>query len=75
MQNRKASFGIFLFAKREEMPKEFCPIKITDKYLITYYDEDNLYFAYRRRNCMADCIVLSTIRKVMQLSLNLNQSL
>jgi len=47
IQNRKASFGIFLFAKREEMPKEFCPIKITDKYLITYYDEDNLYFAYR----------------------------
>lgn len=47
IQNRKASFGIFIFAKREEMPKEFCPIKISDKYLITYYDEDNLYFAYR----------------------------
>lgn len=47
MQNRNASFGIFLFAKRDEMPKEFCPIKITDKYIITYYDEDNLYFAYR----------------------------
>src|SRR3989338_766012 len=45
--NRKASFGIFLFAKREEMPRELMPIKITDKYLITYYDEDNLYFAYR----------------------------
>ena len=29
------------------MPKEICPIKITDKYIITYYDEDNLYFAYR----------------------------
>ena len=47
MENRKASFGIFLFAKREELPRELCPIKITDKYLITYYDEDNLYFAYR----------------------------
>jgi hypothetical protein len=47
MENRKASFGIFLFAKREEMPRELCPIKITDKYIITYYDEDNLYFAYR----------------------------
>ncbi|MDP1695521.1 MAG: hypothetical protein Q8L29_01255 [archaeon] len=47
MENRKASFGIFLFAKREEMPRELCPIKITDKYLVTYYDEDNLYFAYR----------------------------
>src|SRR3989344_4112547 len=47
MQNRKSSFGIFLFAKRDEMPRELCPIKITDKYLITYHDEDNLYFAYR----------------------------
>ncbi|MBU1129186.1 MAG: hypothetical protein KJ949_00980, partial [Nanoarchaeota archaeon] len=47
MHNRKASYGIFVFAKREEIPKEICPIKITDKYLITYYDEDNLYFAYR----------------------------
>lgn len=56
IQNRKASFGIFLFAKRDEMPKEFCPIKITDKYLITYYDEDNLYFAYR----LARLFVLKT---------------
>jgi len=47
MENRKSSFGIFLFAKRDEMPRELCPIKITDKYLITYHDEDNLYFAYR----------------------------
>lgn len=47
VENRKASFGVFLFAKREEMPRELCPIKITDKYLVTYYDEDNLYFAYR----------------------------
>ncbi len=47
IQNRNASFGIFLFAKRNEMPRELCPIKITDKYIITYYDEDNLYFAYR----------------------------
>jgi hypothetical protein len=47
IENRKASFGIFLFAKREEIPRELCPIKITDKYLVTYYDEDNLYFAYR----------------------------
>jgi hypothetical protein len=47
MQNRNASFGIFLFAKRDEMPREICPIKITDKYIVTYYDEDNLYFAYR----------------------------
>jgi hypothetical protein len=47
IENRKASFGIFLFAKREEMPRELCPIKITDKYIIAYYDEDNLYFAYR----------------------------
>lgn len=47
IENRKASFGIFIFAKRDAMPRELCPIKITDKYLITYYDEDNLYFAYR----------------------------
>ncbi|MCK5624351.1 hypothetical protein KAI04_00735 [Candidatus Pacearchaeota archaeon] len=47
IQNRNAVFGIFLFAKRDLMPRELCPIKITDKYIITYYDEDNLYFAYR----------------------------
>jgi len=47
IQNREASFGIFLFAKRDEMPRELCPIKITDKYIVTYYDEDNLYFSYR----------------------------
>ena len=47
IQNRNAVFGIFLFAKRDSMPRELCPIKITDKYIITYYDEDNLYFAYR----------------------------
>jgi len=47
MSNRKSSFGIFLFAKKEQMPKELSPIKITDKFLVTYYDEDNLYFAYR----------------------------
>ncbi len=47
IENRKSSFGIFLFAKREEMPRELCPIKITDKYIVISYDEDNLYFAYR----------------------------
>lgn len=47
IQNRKASFGIFIFAKRDEMPKELCPIKITDRYLITYFEEDNLYLSYR----------------------------
>ena len=47
IKNRNASFGIFLFAKRDLMPRELCPIKITDKYIVTYYDEDNLYFAYR----------------------------
>ena len=47
IKNRGATFGIFVFAKRDIMPRELCPIKITDKYIITYYDEDNLYFAYR----------------------------
>ncbi|MBU2052936.1 MAG: hypothetical protein ABIJ14_03275 [Nanoarchaeota archaeon] len=47
IRNRNATFGIFVFAKRDQMPRELCPIKITDKYIITYYDEDNLYFAYR----------------------------
>lgn len=47
IKNRNSEYGIFLFANREEMPKPLTPIKITDKYLITYFDEDNLYFAYR----------------------------
>jgi len=47
IDNRKASFGIFIFAKRDEMPKELCPIKITDNYIITCYEKENLYLSYR----------------------------
>ena len=53
IKNRNATFGIFLFAKRDSMPREFRPIKITDKYMIIYYDEDNLYFAYRIARLLA----------------------
>jgi len=47
IKNRKAAFGIFLFAKRESMPSQFCPIKITDSYIITCMEKENLYLAYR----------------------------
>jgi len=47
MENRKSSFGIFIFAKKEEMPKEFCPIKITEDYIITCYEKENIYLSYR----------------------------
>jgi hypothetical protein len=45
--NRNSAFGIFLFSSKDKMPGKFNSIKITDSYIITYMDNDNLHFAYR----------------------------
>jgi len=50
IENRNAKFGIFLFERAELMPKKFTKfgsIKITDSYIITSYDKENLYLSYR----------------------------
>ena len=47
MKNRNASFGIFLFSKNENMPREYCPIKITHDYIVTCSEKENLYLSYR----------------------------
>jgi len=44
---RKSKFGIFLFKTKDQMPGPFKPIKITDNYIITYMEKDNLCLAYR----------------------------
>lgn len=50
LHNRNAKFGIFLFENSELMPREFRNlgnIKITDSYIVTSYDKENLYLSYR----------------------------
>jgi hypothetical protein len=47
IKNRNASFGIFLFSKNENMPREYCPIKITHDYIVTCSEKENLYLSYR----------------------------
>lgn len=52
MKNRNASFGIFLFSKNENMPREYCPIKITHDYIVTCSEKENLYISYRLARVM-----------------------
>jgi len=59
IKNRNASFGIFLFSKSENMPREYCPIKITHNYIVTCSEKENLYLSYRLGR-----IILSKTRDV-----------
>jgi len=47
LKNRSASYCIYLFSKKERMPKEFHPLNITDTSVVTYMENENLYYAYR----------------------------
>ncbi|MCK5283503.1 MAG: hypothetical protein KAK00_08925 [Nanoarchaeota archaeon] len=47
IKNRNAKFGIFVFAKKDQMPPSLRPIKITDTYIVTCFEKENLYIAYR----------------------------
>ena len=47
MKNRNAHFGIFLFSKNDNMPREYCPIKITNSYIVTCGDKENLNISYK----------------------------
>ncbi len=45
--NRSAKFGIFLFKTQDQIPTALAPMKITNSYIITSFDNYGLYFALR----------------------------
>jgi len=47
IENRGAKFGIFLFKSQAQIPTALSPMKITNSYIITSFDNYGLYFAYR----------------------------
>ncbi|MBI2044662.1 hypothetical protein HYT23_01250 [Candidatus Pacearchaeota archaeon] len=47
IENRSAKFGIFLFKSQEQIPTALSPMKITNNYIITSFDNYGLYFALR----------------------------
>jgi len=47
IENRGAKFGIFLFKSQAQIPTALAPMKITNSYIVTSFDNYGLYFAYR----------------------------
>ncbi|MEK6872663.1 MAG: hypothetical protein AABW90_01460 [Nanoarchaeota archaeon] len=47
IENRGAKFGIFLFKSQNQIPTALSPMKITNSYIVTSFDNYGLYFAYR----------------------------
>ncbi len=47
IENRGAKFGIFLFKSQSQIPSALKPMKITNNYIITSFDDYGLYFAIR----------------------------
>ena len=47
MKNRTASFGIFIFKYREQLPHKLQPLKISTNYIIASSEGNCLYYAYR----------------------------
>ena len=47
IENRSAKFGIFLFKSQSQIPSALAPMKITNNYIITSFDNYGLYFAFR----------------------------
>jgi len=47
IENRGASFGIFLFKSQSQIPAALKPMKITKNYIITSFDDNGIYFAIR----------------------------
>jgi len=47
IENRDAKFGIFLFRSQSQIPSALKPMKITDNYIVTSFDDYGLYFAVR----------------------------
>lgn len=47
IENRSAKFGIFLFKSQSQIPSALAPMKITNNYIVTSFDNYGLYFAFR----------------------------
>ncbi|MDH3353578.1 MAG: restriction endonuclease [Nanoarchaeota archaeon] len=47
LENRDAKFGIFIFKNQNLMPNNYKPIKITNSYIVTSNEKENLYLSYR----------------------------
>ena len=47
IENRSAKFGIFLFKTQSQIPTSLAPMKITNNYIITSFENYGLYFALR----------------------------
>jgi len=47
IENRNAKFGIFLFKSQSQIPSALEPMKITNNYIVTSFDNYGLYFAFR----------------------------
>lgn len=46
IENRGAKFGIFLFKSQSQIPSALTPVKITNNYIVTSFDQ-GIYFAIR----------------------------
>lgn len=46
IENRNAKFGIFLFKSQPQIPSALTPVKITNNYVVTSFDQ-GIYFAIR----------------------------
>lgn len=46
IENRNAKFGIFLFKSQSQIPSALAPVKITNNYIVTSFDQ-GIYFAIR----------------------------
>jgi len=47
IENRNAKFGIFLFKLESQIPTALAPMKITNNYIVTSFENYGLYFAFR----------------------------
>jgi len=47
IENRSAKFGIFLFKSQSQIPSALEPMKITNNYIVTSFENYGLYFALR----------------------------
>jgi hypothetical protein len=83
IDNRNAAFGIFLFSDHEKIPNQFNSVKVTDSYIITYMDNENLHFAYRlarsilkrsKTNCseIDTSLISAEVKRIEEMIENIN---
>jgi hypothetical protein len=54
IENRDASFGIFLFKSQDQIPAALKPMKISKNYIVTAHTDLGLYFAVRVARIMVE---------------------